>query len=276
MTWRAYASCSPVLGLRNFDASPTVISSHRETVLYRQLPGVAPTTASVGDPTLMGIAASMNNISSAMHINLAVRESRYAQNKKTQTVRGKYADRITDMLHLLIRLEEDDDLPEDYLTILAKSKSLSERDIFQREVEAAAEGLGLVHFQVTPSQTMTMNSLDLCAPAYIEIGTGILPLITTPADATSDRGRAAIMTERGRAETYDLSGGAVNGAISTTDAACMRNLKWYVAADWIEARMQLQRMDVMMGALICTSHPVLVVYTTFLYKYNAMEPWVWR
>jgi hypothetical protein len=59
--------------------------------------------------------------------------------------------------------------------------------------------------------------------------------------------------DRGRAETYDLSGEAVNGSITTADAARMRNLKGYVESDWMEVRMQLQGMAVMMGALLGTT-----------------------
>jgi hypothetical protein len=55
----------PRLGLRDFHASPTVISSRRETVLYRHLPALASAMASAGDPALVGIAASMHNIASA-------------------------------------------------------------------------------------------------------------------------------------------------------------------------------------------------------------------
>jgi hypothetical protein len=36
--------------------------------------------------------------------------------------------------------------------------------------------------------------------------------------------------------------------------------------------MQLQGMVVMMGALLGTTHSVLALYTTFLRKYNVMEP----
>jgi hypothetical protein len=50
----------------------------------------------------------------------------------------------------------------------------------------------------------------------------------------------------------------MNGAISTTDTVCVCNLQGYVAADWMEARMQIQSMVVMMGALLGTTHPVLV------------------
>jgi hypothetical protein len=84
------------------------------------------------------------------------------------------------------------------------------------------------------------------------------------------------MADQVRAETYDLSGEAVNGAITTADAAHVRNLKGYVPVDWMEARMQLQGMAVMMDALLGTTHPVLTLYTTFLRKYNAMEPRVRR
>jgi hypothetical protein len=64
------------------------------------------------------------------------------------------------MLLLLAHSEDDDDLPEYYLGISAKPDGLSERVIFQREVDTAAEVLGLAPFQVTPSQVMTMESFD--------------------------------------------------------------------------------------------------------------------
>jgi hypothetical protein len=148
---------------------------------------------------------------------------------------------------LLTSSEDDEELPDYYLMISAKLKDFSERVIFQREVDAAAEALGLVPFQVTTLQVMTTKSFNFCGPSYRERGTGILPFIITPADATSDRDRAAIMADRGRAETHDLSGEAVNGAITTADAIRRCNLKGYVVADWMEARMQIQGMDVMMG-----------------------------
>jgi hypothetical protein len=210
-----------------------------------------------------------------MHSELTVRESRYAENKKALIVREKYGDRTADMLLILTR-SEDDDLLEYYMGISSKPKGLSEGIIFQHEIDAAADILGLVPFQVTPSQVMTMKSFDFCGPSYSEIGTGILPFSITPADTTSDRGHAIIMADWARAETYDFSGEAVNGAINTADAARMRNLKGYVPEDWMEARMQHQGMAVMMGELLGTRHPVLVVYTIFLRKYNAMEPRVRR
>jgi hypothetical protein len=106
----------------------------------------------------------MNNIAIAMHSDLAVRESRLTKTKKAQTVQDKYGDRASDMLLLLTRAEDDDDLPEYHLTITAKTKGLSERVIFQREVDAAAaEALGFVQYQVMPSQVMTMKSLSSVA-----------------------------------------------------------------------------------------------------------------
>jgi hypothetical protein len=84
------------------------------------------------------------------------------------------------------------------------------------------------------------------------------------------------MEDLARAKTYDLSGEAVKGAITTADVARMRNLKRYVPVDWMEARMQLQGMAVMVDVLLGTTHPILALYTTFLRKYNAMEPRVRR
>jgi hypothetical protein len=77
-------------------------------------------------------------------------------------------------------------------------------------------------------------------------------------------------------QRHMISAEAVNGAITTANTARMHNLRGYVAADWMEARMQLQGMAVVMGALLGTTHPVIPVYTIFLRKCNAMEPRVQR
>jgi hypothetical protein len=68
----------------------------------------------------------MNNIASAMHSNLSVRENGFAETKKVQTIRKKYDDRTANILLLLTRSEDDADLPEYYLTITAKPTCLSE------------------------------------------------------------------------------------------------------------------------------------------------------
>jgi hypothetical protein len=66
--------------------------------------------------------------------------------------------------------------------------------------------LDLVPFQVTPSQVITMKTFGFISASYTEIGTGILPFSITPADATSEKVRAVIRADRGRAKTFDLSG----------------------------------------------------------------------
>jgi hypothetical protein len=163
---------------------------------------------------------------------------------------------------LLTHSENGDDLLEYYLIVSARTKGISEGIIFQWEVDAAVEVLGLVPFQVTYSQVTTTKSFDFCGPSYSDIGTSIIPFSATPSDAMSNQGSAAIMADRCRPETYDLSGKAVNGAIITMDATCLRNLKGYASRDWMEAHMQIQSMAVMMGAFLGTTHSVLECYTT--------------
>jgi hypothetical protein len=107
----------PSAGLRDFHPSPSVISHRREHVMYRQLPGLRPTASTAGDPALVGIASNMNNIASDMHHDLAVRETRYADARKPSTLREKHGDRKTDMLLLLTRSTDNDDLPEYYLNV---------------------------------------------------------------------------------------------------------------------------------------------------------------
>jgi hypothetical protein len=77
----------PRLGLLDVHASPTIISRRRKTVMYLQLPGLTPTTSIAGEPVLFIITDGMNNIDSAMHSDLSVHKSRYAEAKKTQTER---------------------------------------------------------------------------------------------------------------------------------------------------------------------------------------------
>jgi hypothetical protein len=191
----------------------------------------------VGDPALVGISAIMNNIASAMHHDLAVRETWYADAKKPSTLREKHGDRTADMILLLTHSADNDDFPDDYLNVSGKPKGLSERVILQQEVDAAVMVLDLVPFQVTPSQVITMKTFDFTGASYAKIYTGVLPFSITPEDATSDKGRAAIRADRGSAETSDLSGENINGAMNTKDATKMRNYKGCVVADWMEARL---------------------------------------
>jgi hypothetical protein len=115
----------PRIGIRDFYPIPAVVNHRREHVLYRQLPGLRMTAATTGDPALVGIAASMNNIASAMHHDLDVREKRYAEAKKPPTLREKHGDRAADMLLLLTRSADDDNLPDYYLNVSGKPKGLS-------------------------------------------------------------------------------------------------------------------------------------------------------
>jgi hypothetical protein len=240
--------------------------------LHHQLPAVAPKTGSAGDSALLGIASSMNNIASAMNHDLEVWETPYEDTRKTATVREKCGDRTVGMLILLTRVGDDDDLNEYYLNVDGKPKGLSERVVLQRKVDAAADVLELVPLQVTPSQVIALKNFYFCGSAYNEIGTGVLPFSIKPADATTDKGRSAIIADRARAGTFDLSGELVNGAVSTTDAHSMRNLKWYVAADWMEARLQIRSVATMMASLLVTTYPTISLYRHFLRKYDYMEP----
>jgi hypothetical protein len=117
----------------------------------------------------------MNNIARAMHSDLAFRESRYAENKKVMTVQETYGDRTANMLLLLTRSEDDDGLSEYHLGVSSKPKGLSERVIFQREIDAAADVLGLVPFQVTPSQVMTMKNVYFVVRPIVKLGPASSP-----------------------------------------------------------------------------------------------------
>jgi hypothetical protein len=262
----------PCARLRDFHPIPAVISHRREHVLYLQLPGLMPTAATAGDPALVGISSSMDNISSAMNHYLTVRETRYDEAKKPSNLREKHGDRTADMLLLLTHSTDDDNLSEYYLNVSGNPKGLSERVILQRQVDATSLVLDLVPFQVTPSQVIAMKTFDFTGASYSEIGTSVLPFSITPVNATSNKGRAAMRADRGRAETFDLSGDSVNGAMTTDDASRMHNYKGYVAADWMEAHLQIQSVACLTGALLGTIHPMIMCYKMLLRNYDLMEP----
>jgi hypothetical protein len=219
------------VGLHDFYPSPAVISHSRDHVLYQQLTGLLPTAAAVGDPEIVEITASMNNIASDMHHDLAVRETRCTEAHKPSTLHKKHGDRTADMLLLLTRSSDDEDLPEYYINVSDKPKGLSNRIVLQREVGAAAEASDLIPFQVTPSQVIAVKTYDFYGASYSEIGTEVLPFSITPADATFDKGRAAIQADRNRVKTSDLGRENVNGTMTVDNASKMRNCKGYVAHD---------------------------------------------
>jgi hypothetical protein len=119
-------------GLHDFHPRPSVIHHLREHMLYCQLPGLRPTSATACDPSLVCISSSMNNIASDMHHDLAARETIYADAKKRSTLREKHDDRAANMLLLLTHSTDDDDLPEYFLYVSGKPKGLPERVILQR------------------------------------------------------------------------------------------------------------------------------------------------
>jgi hypothetical protein len=156
----------PCIDIRDSYPSPAVVNHLPEHILYWQLPGIRPAAATAGYPTLVGIAASMNNIVSAMHHDLAVRETRYAEAKKPSTLREKHGINTSDMLMLLTRSADDDDLHKYYLNVTGNPKGPSERVILHMEVDAAAMVLDLVPLQVTPSQVIAMKTFDFTGASY--------------------------------------------------------------------------------------------------------------
>jgi hypothetical protein len=116
-----------------------------------------------------------------------------------------------------------------------------------------------------------MKTFEFTGASYSKIYTGVLPFSITPADATSDKGRVSIGADCGCADTFDLSGENVNGTMTTEDTTKMRNYKGYVAADWMEAQLQIHIVACLMGALLGTTHHVLICYKVFLRKYGLMK-----
>jgi hypothetical protein len=115
----------PRAGLHDFHPSLASISQRRKHVLYRHLPGLIPTAATAGDPSMVGITDSMHNIASTMNHDLAVRETRCTEARTPSTLREKHGARTADMLLLFTRSTDDEKLPENCLNVSGKPKGIS-------------------------------------------------------------------------------------------------------------------------------------------------------
>jgi hypothetical protein len=103
------------------------------------------------------------------------------------------------------------------------------------------------------------------------VGTGLLPLIIIPPEATSLSAALALANNHAQAETFDLSGDPSSGVLSTADTQRLRNQKGYLPVDWMEARTHIRCTLTLLGALCGNEHPVPTVWSSMLRQYEWVE-----
>jgi hypothetical protein len=172
---------------------------------------------------------------------------------------------------ILTNQTDDDLLPNFYHELAGRPEGVSERIMLQREVDLAARALGVQPFKITPLQILALKTFDFIGDGYSEIGTGLLPFSVTPQDATSAPACRMLSEDRARAETFDMSGEAANGALTTSDANRLRNNKGYVVADWMEARAQARSYAALVGALLGVGHHCVLNYQDYLSRLDELE-----
>jgi hypothetical protein len=187
-----------------------------------------------------------------------------------KTFREKYGDRLADHMLLLTNQPDDDQLPNFFHELAGRPKGIYELILLQREADLAARALGAQPFKVTPSQIIALNTFEFLGDEYTGIETGLLPFSVTPPDATSASARRMLSEDQARADNFDMSGEGANGALTTSDANCLRNNKGYVVADWMEARAQARSYANLVGALLGTGHHCVLNYNDYLSRLDEM------
>jgi hypothetical protein len=140
--------------------------------------------------------------------------------------------------------------------------------ILQREVDQSADLFDVLPFKVSPSQVIALKTFDFAGLSMSEVGTGVMPIIIIPPEATSLAASRALANNHAQAETYDLSGEST--ALSTADTQRMRNQKGYLPDNWMEARTQLRCTLALLGALCGDDHAVPASWRSMLRKYECV------
>jgi hypothetical protein len=117
---------------------------------------------------------------------------------------------------------------------------------------------------------MAFKNVRYAGSSYFDIGSGLLPFIITPTDATSVQAWAMLATDRVRADAFNLKADPESGAVAPGEFSRLRNLSGYTPQTCDEARSQLLGMQALMGALLGPAHPVVGTYGRFLWRYSRM------
>lgn len=265
-------------------SSAAVLAERRDRVLLQQLPALRPSNGgglgsggplpqqmngmSHMDPFMAALIAQVAQLNDHTRID---REDRREYREKAalpKTVRERFQDYVTDKLMSLTDSVLDEDLPRIYHALAGRQKSVSKRMLLQQEYDLTAEELNLDRLPASASHVLDLDQWDFVGSSMDAVGTGLLPFSIIPPDAPSKQAKKALLEDAERGRQYDMSGEAVAGAISATDAKKLYNAKGYVPTDWAEADIQLELYGVMLGTVLGTKHAVtknhLLAYRAYL------------
>jgi hypothetical protein len=259
------------VGMAAYMPGPAVVSHRREHILYRNLPGLLPSTlAAASDPALLDAARGVRDMVAKSRADRDDRSFSREVAQRPRTVRERLGDGIVDCLLIMCRVGNDESLPATYYEWAARPRGVSEHYVLQQAVDAASATLGVPFFEVTPTQVMSFKNFGFVGAAYHNIGTGMLPFSITHSDATSPHARAMLAADRTRVDAFDLGGDSESGAIAPGDVSRLRNSSGYIPQSWMEARTQLHSSQALMGSLLGVDHPLVGAYDRFLRQYDRL------
>jgi len=249
-----------------------VVSDRRKRVLYEQLPALQSSgTASNEVPRMEELVSQLAQLNNNARLDRAVRQQATADATKPKTVREKFGDYQADKLLKLTDSATDEDLPQIYHELAARSKGINKRSLLQQCLDMTALAMGRNKPLATSSLVIDLDNWDYVGTSHDALGTGLLPFSITPPDAPSRNGRKALLEDQERARLYDISGEAINGAISSSDAKKLYNGKGFIPSEWPEATLQIEGYAVLLGTLLGTQHRAFLEYQAALKLYERIQ-----
>ena len=245
-----------------------ILSDRRKRILYQHLPGLQPTPATTGDPQMTALVAQLATMNDQARLDRVDRREAREKASAPKTIREHFGDYTSDKLLVLTGVAADDDLPKIYHELAARAKGVSKRMLLQESYDITADELDINRLPASPSHVIDLDNWDFTGTSHDALGTGLLPFSVIPPDAPSKQGRKAILEDQERTRVYDMSGDAVNGAMSTTDAKKLYNSKGYIPTEWTEATLQIEQYLVVLGTILGPTHDVTKSYQSALKLYS--------
>lgn len=250
-----------------------VISDRRQRVLYQHLPALAPAANANASnlPRMDDLVSQLSQLNSHARLDRAARQQARDEATKPKTIRDKFGDYTTDKLLKLTEEVLDEDLPRLYHELAARTKGINKRLLVQQCFDLTASELGINKLPASSTHVIDIDNWDFTGASYDTLGSGLLPFSVVPPDAPSKGGRKALQEEQERSRLYDMSGDAISGAISSSDAKKLYNNKGYIPTEWTEATVQIEAYAIVLGSLLGTKHAAVVHYMDAVKLYERVK-----
>jgi hypothetical protein len=249
-----------------------VISDRRQRVLYQHLPALVPSSAPMTSlPRMDDLVSQLSQLNNHARLDRVARQEARERATRPKSVREKFGDYVTDRLLKLTDSVDDEDLPKVYHELAAREKGVNKRLLIQQCFDIAAQDLGLNKLPVASTHVIDLDNWDFIGTSYDALGTGLLPFSVVPPDAPSKAGKKALLEEQERTHLYDLSGEAISGAISSSDAKKLYNSKGFIPTEWTEASTQIESYVIILTALLGANHSVVTHYLKALNLYGRVK-----